>query len=439
MPFDVHPVVLTNVQKDLGSHVEVVLETPRGDPWTFAFAHKKILAERVDKYDLFIYSEDDTLIIARNIDSFLACSEVLPSNQIAGFLRSEEGADNTKYLSTISSYYHWEPSSVVSRGPYTFAFFTNEHSACYMLTRDQLTRAISSGGYLVRPHQEKYDLLVSAATDPYTQCGFKKMVCISQLKDFLLPHLPNRYVGQLGLEETEAFRQVEALMAIGKNERKPFTLLDRSSYLENPRWSKSYYESVRSDLMEAVPAKSSHILSYGCGWGALEEELIRRGARVTALPLDSVIAATTEAKGIPTVYGNADEVFDQPSSGKFDCILVSNLLHLYAEPGILLRKLSAFLVSGGSVVALVPNLNYLPVLARRIARRPGFKELGHFDRSGVSLSSLWSVQRWFEQGGLKIDLWTSVAAPRFKKFEKLPIGTLRSFLAEEFVVRAVKR
>ncbi len=198
MSHEVHTVVLTNVPKSLGDGVEVVVETPQGDPWTFPFAHKKILADRLGDYDIFIYSEDDTLITERNISAFLEVTKVLAVNEIAGFIRSEKSPDGTTYFSTVHNHFHWDPESIVSRGPYTLAFFTNEHSASYILTREQLKRAIKSGGFLTGPHQEKYDLLVSAATDPYTQCNFKKLICISQIEDFVLPHLPSKYIGKLG-------------------------------------------------------------------------------------------------------------------------------------------------------------------------------------------------------------------------------------------------
>ena len=61
--------VLTNVAKSFGRGVEVVVRPPVGDPWTFPFAHKQILADRCDEYDLFIYSEDDTLITGKNINA----------------------------------------------------------------------------------------------------------------------------------------------------------------------------------------------------------------------------------------------------------------------------------------------------------------------------------------------------------------------------------
>jgi len=92
-------VVLSNIPKDLASDVEVMLGLPTKDPWSLPFAHKDIFARRLQLYDLFIYSEDDTLITERNIDAFLEMTKVLPDTYIAGFIRhamSPEGK-NTHY------------------------------------------------------------------------------------------------------------------------------------------------------------------------------------------------------------------------------------------------------------------------------------------------------------------------------------------------------
>ena len=56
-------------------------------------------------------------------------------------------------------------------------------------------------------------MLETAATDPYTSCGLRKMICISHLEQFLIHHMSNRYSGQMGLllspfeEQLETFRQ----------------------------------------------------------------------------------------------------------------------------------------------------------------------------------------------------------------------------------------
>ena len=155
---------------------------PAKDPWSLPFGHKQLFAERVDDYDLFIYSEDDILITQRNVDLFLASSKTLPENMIAGFVHAETDDQGGLYFDPVHSHFHWDSQSAQSIEGDTYAYHTNEHSACYLITQDHLKRAIQSGGFLVAPHQNRYDMLCAAATDPYTQCGFKKMICLSRLE-----------------------------------------------------------------------------------------------------------------------------------------------------------------------------------------------------------------------------------------------------------------
>ena len=52
MPYEVDLVVNTNLHKDLGPGVEVVVGFPAADPRSLPFAHKQIFADRANKYDL---------------------------------------------------------------------------------------------------------------------------------------------------------------------------------------------------------------------------------------------------------------------------------------------------------------------------------------------------------------------------------------------------
>jgi len=434
MSHEVHTVVLTNVPKSLGDGVEVVVETPQGDPWTFPFAHKKILADRLGDYDIFIYSEDDTLITERNISAFLQVTKVLAVNEIAGFIRSEKSPDGTTYFSTVHNHFHWDPESIVSRGPYTLAFFTNEHSASYILTREQLKRAIKSGGFLIGPHQEKYDLLVSAATDPYTQCNFKKLICISQIEDFVLPHLPSKYIGKLGLKDSEFFRQITALEAIHNKTRLCAALLNGEANVGQLRWSKRYYEPVRHDILDLIPDGAQRVLSYGCGWGEMEAELVRRGMRVTAIPLDSVIGACAEARGIEVVYGDLESALAKISSERFDCILATDVLHLIPKPDYLLSSLRRVLAPGGSIITSVPNLNQLPVWWHRISRHPAYSHVGNFQRTGVHLASYGMIRRWFANADLALREVIPIIPKRAERVHQI-LGRLGAgLLAAEFLI-----
>ncbi len=437
MSHDVHAVVLTNVPKNVGEGVEVVvLETPRGDPWAFPFPHKQILADRVDDYDLFIYSEDDTLITQRNIDAFLEVTEILPEGEIAGFIRSEKGASGERYLSTVHASFHWDPASVVSRGSYTFAYFTNAHSASYILTRAQLRRAIESHGFLVGPHQGRYDLLVSAATDPYTQCGFRKVVCISRINDFVLPHLPDRYVGKLGLAEVEFFIQLKALEAIQKQERPCVTLMNAETKLGKLMWSKSYYEPARADVLAMIPRGARNVLSFGCGSGAMEAELMKQGIKVTAIPLDTVIGACAEARGLEVAYSEWQSAVSVMAGRYFDCIFLSNILHLNPAPHELLSELSKLLSPGGTIVAVVPNLSGAPTRWRRIKGDADLAVLGSYERAGVHQTSGRLVRKWFRQAGLSLRNMVPVVPPRQQVAYRAAGRLLPEMLAEEFLISA---
>src|SRR5581483_1980853 len=174
MDFDVRVVVFSNCPKDLDTEVDVVVGLPTKNPWSLPFAHKEFFRKHVENYDLFAYSEDDIEVTEQNIRAFLRATTVLGPREIPGFLHTEQDRAGRTWMVCVHRHFHWVPESTASRGDHVVAEFTNEHSAFYLLTQKQLKLAIASGGFLREPHEGRYDLLCTAATDPYTSCGFKK-------------------------------------------------------------------------------------------------------------------------------------------------------------------------------------------------------------------------------------------------------------------------
>jgi len=103
MSYHVDIVVFSNVPKDLGPDVEVRVGLPTRNPWSLPFGWKDLFKERRDNYDVFIYSEDDTLITQSHVEAFFRSSEELPEDKIAGFLRYEVDSEGNKFCSTIHS------------------------------------------------------------------------------------------------------------------------------------------------------------------------------------------------------------------------------------------------------------------------------------------------------------------------------------------------
>jgi hypothetical protein len=288
-PVDV--VVLSDAPKDLGPNVEVRVGAPTTNPWSLPFAHRRLFAERADAYDLFIYSEDDTLIKERHVDSFLELNELLPEDEIPGFLRFEEHETGERSYCSIHSGYRWLPASVATHNGELFASFSNEHSACYVLTREQLKRAIASGGFLLEPHEGEYDMLVSAATDPYTRCGFRRRICISRIDDVLLHHLPNVYLGRMGISEPEFRAQIDALTRIGRGDLVSAGLLDGGWASRGPLLDVPQYPGASGILAHLAGQDVATVLTIGCTSGRLERDTFGRGVSITGIPFAEVTAA----------------------------------------------------------------------------------------------------------------------------------------------------
>jgi 2-polyprenyl-3-methyl-5-hydroxy-6-metoxy-1,4-benzoquinol methylase len=436
MPHELNIVVMSNIEKKLGPNIKVVEGLPSRNPWSLPFAHKAIFEKHLRDHDLFIYSEDDTLITEANIAAFLWATSVLEPGEIAGFIRSEQSSDNSLYYSTIHNHYHWDVGSVCRRQDETFAHFTNEHSACYMLTQEQLRRAITSGGFCVPPHEGKYDLLVSAATDPYTQCGLKKLVCISRLAQFTCKHLTNKYIGRTGICAEMLQIQIDALLEMDHSKLDTAVSMRVEPSLPGTRWIKSYYEPCRDDLLSLVPASARKVLSVGCGWGDTEEALLERNINVTAIPLDIVIGRVAQARGLRVVPCLLGEAPMHLAGESFDVILISGLLHLVDDPMALLRGFKALLNPGGLVIASFPNVNHASVWWRRLIQAPAVQGLNDFRHSGMHMTSLPRVTQWLQSAGYRVETSNSVIGGRWSRYDRATLGMLGGLWASDYCITA---
>jgi len=267
MTMEVDLIVVSESPKELGSGVKVVVGLPSGNPWSLPFAHKAIFAENVERYDLFVYTEDDIEVAEGQIQAFLRATAAMGPDEIPGYLRYETGQDETKLLTDVHGSFCWKPESARHRGEYTIAEFTNEHAGFYILTQAQLRQAIASGGFLKKPYEGRYGLPETAATDPYTCCGFRKVICISVLEDFLIRHMSNLYVNRHGVPLSRFKKQVQTLIDIGNSTHPVSTLCEVESKMLHLDWSKHYYEAPSEAFLKMVPEDAKQILSIGCGWG----------------------------------------------------------------------------------------------------------------------------------------------------------------------------
>jgi SAM-dependent methyltransferase len=402
MPFDVDIVVLCEASKGFGSDVTEIVGLPTKDPWSLPFGHRKLFVDRAQDYDLFIYTEDDTLIREDNIRAFLRASEKLPENMLPGFLRYELYPDGSKNYPEIHGPYHWVPKSVARFGEYAYADLSNDHAACYMLTREQLQRAIRSGGFAMLPHSGRYDLLCTAATDPYTQCGFSRVICFSHLPEFELHHLPNVYLNRIGLSEEEHRLQIGALFDVLRKKRAGCELFVTEKPMAAMGWDKDYYEPCRLDLIRLIPASAGRILSVGCGAGDTEAYLMEKGKDVTAIPIDSVIGALPERRGVRLLPSDFASAFEALGDEHFDAILLPDVIQHLQDPVDILKRLGGYLKPEGVLLGSVPNLDPIRRLLGRLMMK-NIKWLsinGAFADTGLHCTTASMLGGWLTASGL---------------------------------------
>ena len=350
----VRAVVLTNKPKYV-NQAEVVAGLPTQDPYSLPFAHRKLFAENADFHDLFIYSEDDTLISERHIQAFIHVQTQLKEDEIPGFIRSETSPDGSRFITSIHHHFRWRPESIVERDGELFAKLSNEHSGCFMVTREQLRRALASGGFHVPPHSEFYGMLETAASDLYTQCGLQRLISLTRIHDFIVPHLPNKYYSTMGIPVEELELQKQALRELWKDGGWTGKLFEPCSGARGFRWSKNLYERADEPLLGTIPFGTRSVLSVGCGWGENEARLAGKGMQVCAVPLDAVFAASVRKRGIRTVLGPFEEAMEQLGGERFDIVLLDDVLHLLEDPVEWLQRLGRLLEPGGLLIASVPN------------------------------------------------------------------------------------
>jgi 2-polyprenyl-3-methyl-5-hydroxy-6-metoxy-1,4-benzoquinol methylase len=207
--------------------------------------------------------------------------------------------------------------------------------------------------------------------------------------------------------------------------------------LRHLRWSKNYYEPARDDIVKLLPKGPAAVLSFGCGWGAIEGELVSRGLNVSAVPMDSVIASCVKARGVTRIiYGDIDAVLDQLTASSFDCVVLNNLLHLVQEPRSLLESLVARLRDGGTVIMSIPNLARLPLLWR--TRHDRLWSANDFRNAGLQPVSLGTAKRWCARAQLAIDRIQPVYTGRATTMPAVARTIASNVLATEWLIRLRK-
>lgn len=155
---------------------------------------RKTILENIDRYDLYLYTENDHLFREHHFDKFIEYNELLPDDRISGLIQYEEDNSGNKFYPAYHKNYGWDLSTVERHGSHIFAHFTNLHQASFIITNQQLNRISSNHNFSESFGPSKYSIKCKTNTDIYQFCGMKKVICIDEFNQNIVHHMPNFYI-----------------------------------------------------------------------------------------------------------------------------------------------------------------------------------------------------------------------------------------------------
>jgi len=227
--YSVHIVVNSNIPLNI-SGVDEVNIYQMDDYQLLPLTCRNIIWENRDKFDVFIYTENDHLFLEHHIDKHLEYEKILPKSKISGLIQYEKN-ETGYYYPAYHADFDWDYKSVQTYGGKIFAHFNNLHQASFILSQKQLIRIGKRINFL-ELHSDKdywivkkyknfnikifnskyisknaYSVKCKVNTDIYRYAGLQKLICISEFKENLIHHLPNIYIngegGRLKLRSDE--------------------------------------------------------------------------------------------------------------------------------------------------------------------------------------------------------------------------------------------
>jgi SAM-dependent methyltransferase len=249
--------------------------------------------------------------------------------------------------------------------------------------------------------------------------------------------MPNKYVDRLGLDRATIDRQISTLMKMDPEGSGVLSLINSETKLKHGVYSKNYYEPANETVLSLIPAGAKNVLSIGCGSGETERAMLKRGLRVVAVPLDSVVSGGALADGVEMVSCDFVRAHGALRSERFDCIMYSNVLHLVEDPVAVLSLFADLLSNDATVIIQLVNMLCYKDLWKGVRQGGGLPNLWSYDQTGVHLSSSGSAREWCRRSELDV-VNTKFVPSKIESILRLAPRSAEVFLASELVVVAKK-
>jgi len=182
-----------------------------------------------------------------------------------------------------------------------------------------------------------------------------------------------------------------------------------------------YLDYVNEPLLEAITGTPKRVLDLGCASGSFGERLKQKfpGAHVTGIEAGRAAAAKAGTR-IDRVVASRIEDVDFASAdfgaGRFDLVVAGDVLEHLVNPWAILGRVRPCIAPDGHLVASVPNVRNLQVIAELLLNgRWNYEERGLLDITHLRFFAFENIRTLFEDTGYVLESFRANLSPRLQK------------------------
>lgn len=171
-------------------------------------------------------------------------------------------------------------------------------------------------------------------------------------------------------------------------------------YTDKP---KNYYRNCNMELLRYLDPQPENVLDVGCAEGLLGEWIKKnRGCRVTGIELNPAAARSARARLDEVLVGNIETMELPFSERAFDHIIFGDVLEHLIDPWRVLKKVAPLLRPGGSVIACIPNIGHISVIAGLLSGQFRYVPEGLLDKTHLRFFTRKGIEDLFRECGYEI-------------------------------------
>lgn len=148
----------------------------------------------------------------------------------------------------------------------------------------------------------------------------------------------------------------------------------------------SSYTGSRQDILKLTPLSAIRILDVGCSTGELGRAIKKRqNVTVFGIEYCKEMASVANKYLDRVICGDAEKIISDNDSklGKFDCIILADILEHLNQPWDLLKRATNLLNNDGVIIMSIPNIQFYDTLINIIFkgyfpyRKRGIHDITH--------------------------------------------------------------